>query len=276
MQVALVHQVLADLAADVVLEEDIVGQDDRGAAAGFEAAVDVLQERELLVGGRVFEVVAGRAAAALFGAEGWVGEDDVGGRESGALARQGVADGDAALDVVQQQVHAEQALDVLDQLHRHHGVFDLELLLGGGQLEDVVVLAGPVVGGDQEAAGAGGGVLHDLTGARLHARDDAIDERARREVLAGARLELAGVLLEQALVEVAEALRARLEPVEPVDRLDQRPQVTRLLERRARVAKDRLDLRRAVTAEAQQQAAIKRELLRAVLVLEVGPAVAGG
>jgi hypothetical protein len=78
VQVALVHQVGADLAADVALEEDVVGQDDGGATAGLEATIDVLQKAELLVAGRKGEVGAGRQAAALLGAEGRIGQDQRG------------------------------------------------------------------------------------------------------------------------------------------------------------------------------------------------------
>jgi hypothetical protein len=50
--------------------------------------------------------------------------------------------------------------------------------------------------------------LDNLAGLGLRQSDDAIDQRPRREVLAGAGLLLGGVLLKQALVEVAEALLA--------------------------------------------------------------------
>ncbi len=52
---------------------------------------------------------------------------------------------------------------------------------------------------------------------RLHHRDHAVDQRARREVLAGAGLLLVGVLLQQALVEIAQAFLPGAVPVELVD-----------------------------------------------------------
>jgi hypothetical protein len=78
VQVALVHQVAADVGADVAFEQHVVGQHHGGTAAGFQAAVDVLQEGELLVAGGVGEVVPAGQAAALLGAEGRVGEDQRG------------------------------------------------------------------------------------------------------------------------------------------------------------------------------------------------------
>ncbi len=65
----------ADLLADVALEQHVVGQHHGGAAAGLQAAVDVLQEAELLVAGGEGEVVARGQPAAFLGAEGRVGED---------------------------------------------------------------------------------------------------------------------------------------------------------------------------------------------------------
>jgi hypothetical protein len=51
VQVALVHQVAADVGAHIAFKQHVVGQHHGGAAAGLEAAVDVLQKGELLVAG---------------------------------------------------------------------------------------------------------------------------------------------------------------------------------------------------------------------------------
>lgn len=60
VQVALLHEVAADGLTVAVGEQDVVGQDDGGArfAVCLKAAVDVLEEVELLVARRVGEVVA--------------------------------------------------------------------------------------------------------------------------------------------------------------------------------------------------------------------------
>ena len=55
-------------------------------------------------------------------------------------------------------------------------------------VERTVVLDDVVVGGEQEAAGAAGGVADRHARARAHHIDDRPDQRARREVLAGAGL----------------------------------------------------------------------------------------
>ena len=59
----------------------------------------------------------------------------------------------------------------------------------------------PLVGGDEEAAGAAGRVadreLRLAARVGLHAADDGLDQDARREVLPGALLALAGRLLQQ-------------------------------------------------------------------------------
>ena len=72
MQIALVHQVTANLLAVAVGKEHIVRQHHGGTSlvVGFQAAVDVLEEVQLLVAGGEGEVVPGGALAALLGAEG--------------------------------------------------------------------------------------------------------------------------------------------------------------------------------------------------------------
>ena len=71
-----------------------------------------------------------------------------------------------------------------------------------------------------------------------------------REVLAGAALGLAGVLLQQALVEVAQAVLGGAEPVDAVQALDQLLQVARLLQAGLRVGVDGGDQRVVVLAQA--------------------------
>ena len=106
------------------------------------------------------------------------------------------------------------------------------------------------------------GVLHELARLRLHQRDHALDERARREVLPRAALLLLGVLLEQPLVEVAEPLGLGAVPVERVDRLDDGAQVPRLPERRRRVRVDRLHAPRALAAEVEEELLVERRAAR--------------
>jgi hypothetical protein len=58
VDVALGEQLAADRLAGAALEEDVVGDDDGGAAVDLEERLDVLDEVELLVRGRRPEVVA--------------------------------------------------------------------------------------------------------------------------------------------------------------------------------------------------------------------------
>ncbi len=85
---------------------------------------------------------------------------------------------------------------------------------------ELVVAGEVVVGGEQEAAGAAGRVDDDLARLRLHAVDDRLDERARREVLPRAALDVLGVPLQQALVGVALHVGRHREPVLLADQLD--------------------------------------------------------
>ncbi len=176
---------------------------------------------------------------------------------------------------MEEGVHQQQAVGVLHQLDADVGAGALELLLGLGEREVVVgERAHVAVGGDEEAAGAGGRVLHDLAGPRLDEGDHAVDQGARGEVLAGARLLLGGVLLEQALVEVAEALGAGGVPVEGVDLLDQLAQDPGLLDGGVGAGEDLLDELRALGAEVDEQLAVELELVDPVPGLEVVPALA--
>jgi hypothetical protein len=87
---------------------------------------------------------------------------------------------------------------------------------------------------------------------------------------------LVRVLLEQALVEVAQALGLRAVPIELVELGDQRRQRRRLLDERAGVAEDLLHQRRAVRAEVNQRQLVVLEAVGRGLLLEIVPAVALG
>lgn len=71
VEVAFLHEVAADGGAVALGEEHIVRQDDGGAGLSvrFEAAVDVLEEIQLLVARLIREVIARRALAALLRAD---------------------------------------------------------------------------------------------------------------------------------------------------------------------------------------------------------------
>ena len=79
MQIAFVHQVGANPRAVAVDEQHVIRQHHGGACltVRFQAAVDVLQKIQLLVGGGKGEIVAGGALAAFLGAEGRIGQHHV-------------------------------------------------------------------------------------------------------------------------------------------------------------------------------------------------------
>jgi hypothetical protein len=72
--------------------------------------------------------------------------------------------------------------------------------------------------------------LDDLARLGLHEAQNAIDEGTRGKILAGAALLLTSVLLEEAFVQVAQALLLRAEPIELIDVFDELLQVAWVLE----------------------------------------------
>ena len=72
-----------------------------------------------------------------------------------------------------------------------------------------------------------------------HHLDDRLDQRPRREVLARARLDVLGVLLEQPLVGVALDVGVERQPALAVDQVDDQPaQLGRVLDPVLRLAED--------------------------------------
>jgi hypothetical protein len=92
---------------------------------------------------------------------------------------------------------------------------------------------------EQEAASAARWIAHTRSRLRLHHLDDRADQRARREVLAGARLHVLRVLLEQPLVGVPLYIRVEREPRLAVDQVDDEPsQLRGILDPVLRLAED--------------------------------------
>ena len=276
MQVALVHEVSADVCADVGFEKDVVRQHDGGTALGLEATVDVLQECELLVGRGEGEILAGGQAAAFLGAKGRVSKDQAGFGQGLAFGAEGVAIADAAAEAVQHEVHERKAVRVLHVLHAEEGLVAVFALLGVFERVEVVVVAQVVVGGDQEAAGAGGGVLDGVGQLRLHQGNHAVDQHARGEILAGAGLLFVGVLLQQAFVEVTQVFAVHAVPVELVDFGDEGGERGGLLDEAAGVGKDFLHQAGTLAAEVDQEDLVVLEAVGRGASGEVGPAVVCG
>ena len=173
----------------------------------------MLEEVELFVGGGVFEVFAFVVLAfggglpifaddsiAGFFAEGWVGEDDI--EAFARVVGEGVAlahGADAVADAVEVEVHGAEADDFVDDVDAGEGG-----LAEFFELVAVLRLALHVlVGGEEEAAGAAGGVADGFADLRGDAGDDGFDDWARGEVLASAGFDFGGVALQQAFVDFA-------------------------------------------------------------------------
>jgi hypothetical protein len=121
-------------------------------------------------------------------------------------------------DAVKEQVHHAEAGGVVDDLGAAERIEAKVLLLIGVQVG--VVRGDELVCSEQEAAGAAGRVADGRAGLRSHHLDDRLDQWPRREVLASARLDVLGVLLEQALVGVALHVDVERHPLLPVDQVD--------------------------------------------------------
>ncbi|MNP19411.1 hypothetical protein D3C76_1119350 [compost metagenome] len=110
----------------------------------------------------------------------------------------------------------------------------------------------------------------------LDAVDDAVDQRARGEVLAGAGFGFAGVLFQQAFIQIAEAVAAGAEPVDAVEAFDQLFQVARFFQARLGIGVDGGDQRVSVLAQVEQHLPVVVEQVQTGLAVQVRPARAFG
>ena len=89
-----------------------------------------------------------------------------------------------------------------------------------GCLIEFVAGLDEVVGGEEEAAGAAGGVAYDLPRLGLHDVDDGADEGAGREVLSCPHVGGAGSFFEKAFVDVSLDVHVHSRPVGIIDHRD--------------------------------------------------------
>ena len=274
VQVAVLHQNLEDLAG-LALEQAVVRQHHRGASAGLEHRQDVLDEVELLVAGLDGEVVAvGRLVRAL-GAEGRIGEHHVVTLAAVRLV-DGVAEVDVRLDAVQKQIHQREPARA-----RHEILAEVGLCLdafGVGAVEHAFgLLDQPFVSANEKAAGAAAGsqiVKSGLPrGSGFITRHDGLDQHARREVLAGAFLALAGGLLEQALEGRAFHVDVHRRPLFLVDHGDDALEIDRIVEARRGLREDVAE-QAAGFAKLAQDVGVVIGQRGAGLRLEAGPVAA--
>ena len=185
-------------------EENAIGHDDGGAAAGLQEAEEQRQEEQFgFLGLDDFQEVLGAVFIIERTGEGRIGEDEgVAFGVGGVVLRERILVADVGVfDAVEQHVHAADA---------EHGVIEIEAVEEAGMeviaefgvAEDFgVVVAQILAGGDEEAAGAGGGVANDvlgLGGGEGHHELDDVARGAKLPVLAGA-----GDFAEHVLVEIA-------------------------------------------------------------------------
>jgi len=201
----------------------------------------VLQEVELLVGSGGPEVLTlvGQCGAfdsavsvgddgAAFLAEGRIGEHHV-----VAVARvggEGIVHGDGALfaaDTVEVEVHDAEAGHAVDDVGAMEGLVAQEALLVPIQR---VVPGEVLICGQEKAAGAAGRVADGHARLRAHDLDHGLDEGAGGKVLARAALDVFGVFLEQALVDLALDVYVQADPGLVVDELDEPPELGRVLD----------------------------------------------
>jgi hypothetical protein len=118
------------------------------------------------------------------------------------------------------------------------------------------------VRGEQETAGAARGVADRHPGLGAHHLDERADQRPRREVLAGAGLDVLRVLLEQTLIGVALDVGVEREPGLAVDQVDDQPaQRGRVLDPVLRLAEDDAQHPRPPPELGQQAPVVHLELV---------------
>ncbi len=189
---------------------------------------EVVALHDVFLGGGLAVFAHDHCAALL--AEGRIGQHHVealagvGGQRVGHTHRHALLRANA----VQHQVHRAHARRALHQLPAAEGAFLQMALLVAGEVG--VVVCEVLVRGEQKAAGAAGRIAGHLTRPGRDAVHHRLNERARREVLAGAGLDVLRVALQQALVGVARHVGAHGRPVFGADQVnDDAPQLGRIL-----------------------------------------------
>lgn len=158
---------------------------------------------------------------------------------------------------MQVEVHGAEADDAGDDVGAAQG-FGLEV--GAGGFVEFVLLLDEVVGGEEEAAGAAGGVADDLAGLRLHDIDDGADEGAGGEVLASALVGGAGGLFEEAFVDGAFDVDVHAGPILVGDHFDDALEVGGVVDLVLGLAEDDAD-----------EAGLFAEVLEGVAVVDLIP-----
>src|SRR5665213_2519031 len=234
MNVELLQQPLAQCLTGPALEQDIVRKDNGGSTVDVENRLDVLEEVQLLIGGRHPEVVANYLKSVpgylpvspnhrvrRFRAEWWVGEAHR--PPPTGVSGQRVLNFDQTLtiwfpDAVQQHVHGGKSRSSVHEFGARYEVISQVFLLVGRQV--LGISAGLFVRDQQETAGAARWIHYGVLHRRLDAVHHRLDEFAWCEVLPRTGLNVLGTLGEQTLVGITLDVHASGRPVLGVNEFD--------------------------------------------------------
>jgi len=190
---------------------------------------EVVALHDVFLGGGLAVFAHDHRAALL--AEGRIGQHHVEALAEVGSQRVGHAHRRALLgaDAMEHQVHRAHARLALHQLPAAEGAVCQVTLLVAGEVGEVVRQV-VLMRGEQKAVGAAGRVADHLARPGRDAVHHRLNERARREVLAGTGLDVLRIALQQALVGVARHVGAHGRPVFGADQVnDDAPQLGRIL-----------------------------------------------
>ena len=236
VNVRLLQQLPPHGLARSALEQHVVGNDDGAAAVDLEQALDVLEEVQLLVLRRCPEVGALVGLVLLFqvslfvhdGYGRFLPEWRIGQQQAHAIAiagraRQAVLARDdgarVCVDAVEHQVHDAEPGGVRDEFPAPHEA-PLQVLLLVGVEVFALVPHHVVIGGEEKAPCAAGGVAERVCRCRSGAIHDRLDEFSGREILTRPLRALGGALGEQPLVDVALHIRLHRHPLLGVNQVN--------------------------------------------------------
>ena len=277
MQIALIHQVDTNPFAVTVGKKHIVRQHygSTRLAVSLQAAVDMLQEVQLLVARGIGKVVARCTLAAFFRTEGRIGQHHIIALHLLAHVGKRITQNNFALDVMQHRVHQRQAVRIMHQLAAGEGLRIFKLRRFLIQIKEIVrLLTHKIACRNHKTEGAAGRIVAALAGLWCHQARHYVNQHTRSEVLPGAALLFVSVFLQQSLVKITQALLLRAEPVQLVNRPDNLFQVLRLVDVRRRALVNLLNASRAPLAQVIKQLLVKALQLQSLARQQIIPAIA--
>ena len=277
VQIALIHQVDTNLFAVTVGKQHIVRQHYGSArlAVSLQAAVDMLQEVQLLVARGIGEVVTRCALTAFFRAEGRIGQHNVIALHFLAHVGKRITQNNFALDIMQHSIHQRQAVRIMHQLTAGEGLRIFKLGRFLIQIKEIVrLLTHKIAGSNHKTEGTAGRIIAALAGLGCHQARHYVNQHTRRKVLPGTALLFVSVFLQQSFVKITQSLLLRAEPVQLVNRPDNLFQVLRLINVRRRALVNLLNASRALLAQVIQQILVKALQLQSLARQQIIPAIA--